>query len=543
MSAAIGGRSEGIGAAPDRSAAQTTSKVKSQEQRFQKEFQKLTPEEQELVISGGKFDKFPFGAELGNLFARKNFRQGLANKFLGAPSGANVDRKQAAARVVQLDQAIAEAKKANAQNNADRATLEQQGLNIFAGSPLDIAFSNKTRQFNNIIAQAEAEKKGIGLQTDTKVRKSLFQNFKVVTDKRNGKGRLRGVFDPSGRQGLSVAQTEAIKKQDFLVADEATAIANRDLIAKASAGKSGRGSLDGNAARRAGRSQRAQDAVGQADLQSRLDNREDKEFFTDQLLSQRSTKASNRQFNQNVADANAERIAELDSKIAPLDAGFREGFVSILGRPVPFQNRTSSNKKSGTNSRGISDKERDQFFEAKGRQRQDLKNQKKALTTIANRDIVKVENNPDINRPRQASLFEALGTLNRVLGLPQFNGDRGSNTTLKAQVGALNKVQNQRISEQKKETSRRDTKINFEKQLNAINANGELNQKQKKAAIFKAARERDEALKGKIVTNTQFEQSRAGFAASRTNIVSGHTVRSVQDFIDLGRKKRRIGRK
>ena len=103
-------------------------------------------------------------------------------------------------------------------------------------------------------------------------------------------------------------------------------------------------------------------------------------------------------------------------------------------------------------------------------------------------------------------------------------------------------MQNQRLAEQKIEGSKLDVKLNFDKELAEIQGK-DLNQKEKQGLIFAAARKRDEGLQGDTVTNTQFEQSRAGFAASRTNITSGETVRLVQDFIDIARKRRRLGGK
>lgn len=535
MSAAIGGRSEGIGAAPDRSAAQTTSNVKVQEQQFNKEFNKLSQEEKELVVAGGKFDKIPFGAQLVNLFARKNLRQSQANKFISAPSGANVDRKEAAARVAQLDQVIAEAKAASDANNADRSRLEQQGLNIFSGSPLDLAFSNKAREFNNIISRAQAEKQGIGLQTSTEARKAAFDNFTVVTDKRNGKGRLRGLFDPSGRGGLSKAQAEAIQKQNLPVADLETAKANQAAIIE-----SGQripvlnGITDGNAAKRYGRAIQAASTQGVSNLQEKRVQGKEAAQFTDQLLSEdssRQDKVNSKEF----AEFNAPQVAKLDSEIALYERQLKQGYTKSTGKA----RRIARFDGSGRHTYG---NEAEHWANQVSSKLQKARIQRQQLTQLSSNKVVKVADNQSIQRPRAASLFEALGTLNRVLSLPQNSGDRGANSPLKAKIGALNKVQNQRIQEQGKSQSRQQVKLNFEKQLNDINANGELNQKQKKNAIFQAARQRDESLKGKIATNTQFEQSRAGFAASRTNIVSGHTVRSVQDFIDLGRKKRRIGR-
>lgn len=538
---AIGGRSVNIGAAPDRSAAQTTATLKKDEQRFQKEFSKLSPEEQELVIAGGKFDKVPFGAEFSNLFARKEFRQGLANKFISAPSGANVDRRKAAERVATLNEAIERAKTAKQQNERDRAALEKSGLQIFAGSPLDIAFSNKTRSLNNIIAQAEAEKTGIGIQTDTGVRKKLFGNFKVITDKHFGKGRNRGVFDTSGNQGLNQATVDKIKSGNVTVADLETAKANAEQIKEFSQKRRQfalrTANFDQNSGRRASRTRRQQDQFGNVPLTQKTINIGEKEFFTDQLLSNDTSRVT-RIESPEFAEFNKERLDVLSPEIEQKEAALKGGFVNILGRPVPFSKRFSSNIKSGENSKGISDLEREQFINRKAQELSGLKSEERDLENLAENPIVKVADNKSISKPRQASLFEALSTLNRILGLPQFSGDRGSNPTLKAQVGALNKVQKQRLSEQKKETSRRDVKLKFEKDLADIQSK-DLSQKEKKAQILKLAKERDDALKGKTVTNIQFEQSRAGFAASQVNIPSGATVKTVQQLIEEGRKRRK----
>lgn len=544
MSAAIGGRSVNIGSAPDRSAAQTTQAVKTDEQRFRKEFNKLSEEEKQLVISGGKFDKVQVGATPESLFARSEFFQGIANNFIEAPSGANVDRRQAAARVAQLDQVIAEAKAANEQNAADRQRLEESGLQIFSGSPLDLAFSNKTHQFNSIIARATAEKQGIGLQTDTNVRKALFDNFKVITDKRGGTGRNRGVFDVSGRGGLSKSQAEVIQRQELTVADLDTAKSNKDKIienlTRRRTIRVGKANQDGHSGARIQRGIAQADLEGNRVFTQRIDNRPDAEFFTDQLLSNDLTKTTIIN-SPEFAEFNKAEIEAAKAKGDPIQAEFAKEvpFQNILGRPVSFQNRLSHNKKSGTNSRGISDLERQQFHNTKAAELAAARAEEKDLSTLQESPIVKVADNKSIPFNRQASLFEALQTLNRIQGLPQFSGKHGSFDTVgKARLGALTKVQNQRLSEQAKEGSRLAVKKNFESELLKIQSQ-DLNQKDKKAAIFKLARERDAALKGKTVTNTQFEQSRAGFAASRTNIVSGATVKSVQQLIDEGRNRRR----
>lgn len=543
MSAAVGGRSEGIGAAPDRSTSQTASTVSKTIQG--KKFEELSEKEKQIVISGGKFDKVPFGATPEALFTRSEFFKGNANKFLTAPSGANVDRKTAAARVQTLDAVIAQAQAAAAQNGQDRQRLEEQGFEIYSGSPLDIAFSNKAHEYNNIIAQAQSEKIGIELQTETSARKSLFDGFKVITDKRGGTGRNRGVFDPSGRGGLSKEQAAQIQKQELTVADLPTAISNIDKIKaafnKINATRIRKANQDGHSGARIQRGLRNSDIAGNKNFTQRIDDRPDAEFFTDQLLSNdinKTTVIDSPEF----AEINKAEIERQRAIGAPIAAQFNrkdggEAFQEILGRSVPFHRRFSSNMKSGTNSRGVSDLERQQFINTKAAELQATKRAESDLSTIQESPIVKVADNTSIPFNRQASLYEALQTLTRIQGLPQFSGASGSHDTIgKARLGALNKVQNQRIAEQAKEGSRLQTKLNFEKEVQDIQSQN-LNQKEKKAAIIAAAKRRDEGLQGKIASNTQFEQSRAGFAASRVNIQSGNTVRSVQDYIDLGRKK------
>ncbi len=342
MSAAIGGRSESIGSAPDKSISQTTSENKKKITLSKKEFENLSDAElAELTGSDPNSKITPFGARLSNLQLRKRFLRNLSAKFITAPSGANIDRSQAKDRITQLDQTINDAKKAQKLNEQERVRLEQSGIKIFAGSLLDLAFSNKTREFSNIISRAESEKQGILLQTDSNARKKFAKRVDA------------GKFQVNFRRSQS---------------------------------------------------------------------------------------------------------------------GKTEDLAGVTGR--------------------------------------------------------------------KASLFAVLNELNRTLSLPQFSGERGTATGLKADVGVLNKIQNQRLSAEQKSISRTKVKRDFEQELQEISNSGELTQKQKKQKILESVRKRDKGLKTQTVTNTQFEQSRAGFAASRVNIVSGNTVRLIQDFINLGRKKR-----
>ena len=224
---------------------------------------------------------------------------------------------------------------------------------------------------------------------------------------------------------------------------------------------------------------------------------------------------------ENITPTEQQQVADIDQQIAQLDARLRGGYTKDTGRARRVAGYFG-------NGRPFFGNEADHWANGLGQKREALQNQKSRIVndvrpaTIDERRIKGAGLSRTTGKP--ASLFAVLSTKRVTLGLPQFNGDRGSAPGLKAQVQQGQKIQADRIRSENAAVKRISD-------IKSIEADNTLTRREKAKAI-QALRKPDN------ITNEQFEASRAGFAAQAVNLPSSVTTRSVQEFIDIGRRLR-----